>query len=297
MTTAEAVTITEGFTFAVASADGPTVGTHFHSSTGGDFGNPAGIAEVGDFFNERVRGLSEYDLTGLASGPAFVTFEVLDDQGLFPGENDFPFTGDIDIVAYNANNAEDVSDFEAAIIGSIGTFSTSSLVVGNTLSFDISAIYNDALTNGLTSLGIRLQVDDGTDPQGGAWQFNMFRLTTTDDTTGGGGGGAVPEPISMALGLMGLGSDRFGYSSPYRVNPVSSIFYESLLVNPWLIVRGFLCLCTRYETCNTDLPEFWDKACSKMPLAGSSGPVYLVQPVQIAEKQTFSVRSEYPNGR
>src|SRR5690348_4898232 len=69
--------ITQGFTFAVASSSSDrTSGTHFHSSTGGEFGNPAGKAEVGDFGTEEVRGLSEYDLSGLAAGPAFVTFEV-----------------------------------------------------------------------------------------------------------------------------------------------------------------------------------------------------------------------------
>jgi hypothetical protein len=66
---ATAATITNGFTFSVA--DGFTglsgQGTHFHSSTGGDFGNPAGKAEVGGFFgSEEVRGLSEYNLSGLS---------------------------------------------------------------------------------------------------------------------------------------------------------------------------------------------------------------------------------------
>ena len=57
----KAATITEGFTFSVADKYiGPAgVGTHFHSSTGGEFGNPAGKAEVGSFFEEEVRGLSE----------------------------------------------------------------------------------------------------------------------------------------------------------------------------------------------------------------------------------------------
>ena len=48
----KAVTITEGFTFTVASSSNPSIGTHFHSSTGGDFGNPAGKAE-GGFLRKR----------------------------------------------------------------------------------------------------------------------------------------------------------------------------------------------------------------------------------------------------
>ena len=45
----EAVLITNGFTFAVASDGGADqdTGSHFHSNTGGVFGNPAGKAEVG----------------------------------------------------------------------------------------------------------------------------------------------------------------------------------------------------------------------------------------------------------
>ncbi len=200
----DAVTITDGFTFSVASDFGPNTGTHFHSSTGGDFGNPAGIAEVGEYFTERVRGLSEYNLAGLVAGPAFVTFDVLDNKGLFFQENDFPFIGNINIVAYTGNQAEDLSDFEAVTIGSVATLSTSSLAVGNVLSFDITTIYNNALTNGLTSLGIRLQVDAATNPQGGALQFNMFRLTSTDDTV-------VPEPMTLSLislGVLGMATRR-----------------------------------------------------------------------------------------
>jgi hypothetical protein len=48
-TAAWASTITSGFTYTVADAytGAPGVGTHFHSNTGGAFGNPAGLAEVG----------------------------------------------------------------------------------------------------------------------------------------------------------------------------------------------------------------------------------------------------------
>jgi hypothetical protein len=40
----QAVTITNGFTYSVASSGDQTVGTHYHSNTGGAFGNPAGKA-------------------------------------------------------------------------------------------------------------------------------------------------------------------------------------------------------------------------------------------------------------
>ena len=198
---AGAAVITDGFTFAVASGSDTSVGTHFHSSTGGEFGNPAGKAEVGRFSSEEVRGLSEYDLTGLASAAsAFVTFEVFSAGGLFSGVNDFPFDGTIQIEAYAGNNLEDIPDYQAASLGIVGTFSTVGLIVGNTLSFDITSIFNDAITNSLTSLGIRLRANPLNDA--GAWVFDTFRLTTDDLTT------RVPEPSVLLLfvaGLAGLG--------------------------------------------------------------------------------------------
>ena len=102
--------ITNGFTFGVASnCSDQTSGDHFHSNTGGAFGNPAGIAEVGNFSCEETRGLSEYDLTGLSSATsAYVTFDTWG-NGLFPGTNDFAFDGTIDIYAYQGNNTENVS--------------------------------------------------------------------------------------------------------------------------------------------------------------------------------------------
>jgi hypothetical protein len=194
-------TITEGFTFAVASGGGaPATGTHFHSSTGGVYGNPAGKAEVGSYSSEEVRGLSEYDLTGLvASASAFVTFRVFDDGGLFGGTNDFPYLGNINVEAYAGNNSEDISDYQAASIGAVGTFSTAGLVVGNTVSLDITSIFNAALANGDTSLGIRLMIASA--PNGGAYTFDTFRLTSDDQTTPQ----ATPIPAALPLFATGLG--------------------------------------------------------------------------------------------
>ena len=197
--------ITPGFTFSSASdcvggVGSAITGSHFHSSTGGDFGNPAGLAEVGEFGGddcEEVRGLSEYDLAGLVTGPAFVTFTVFQAGGLFPGSNDFPWDGTIEIDAYTGNNLEDVSDFEAASTGIVSSFTTTGLFVGNTLSFNITSIFDAAIGNGDAALGIRLAAI--TDPEAGAWGFNDFRLTSTDMTTN------VPVPATLVLLAMGFG--------------------------------------------------------------------------------------------
>lgn len=196
-----AQTITNGFTFSVASSGGDnSTGTHYHSSTGGDFGNPAGKAEVGRFSTEEVRGLSEYNLTGLMnSATAFVTFEVFNDGGLFSGVNDTPFTGNISVFAYQGNNAEDISDYQAASLGLVGNFAVGPGVnVGDTFSFDIASFYNAAITGGQTSLGIRLQaVPLNTTSQ--AWTFENFRLTVDNQTN------AVPEPGTWLMLILGFG--------------------------------------------------------------------------------------------
>jgi hypothetical protein len=196
---AQAATLTNGFTFSVASGSNTNIGNHFHSSTGGQFGNPAGKAEVGNFYSEEVRGLSEYNITGLGTATsAFVTFDVFNNAGLFYGANDFPFTGDIEVIAYQGNNLENISDYQALSIGTVGTFNTTNLGVEDTLSFDLTSIFNNALTNGSSSLGIRLQ--SVTNPQGGAWTFDNFRLTTDNQSTQD-----VPEPITGLVLAAGMG--------------------------------------------------------------------------------------------
>ncbi len=200
---ANAAVITDGFTYSVASGSDQSAGYHYHSSTGGDFGNPAGKAEVGNFASEEVRGLSEYDLAGLSTASsAFVTFDVFG-NGLFSGVNDFAFDGTIDITVFEGNNAENISDYQAPTTDTVGSFSTAGISIGDIFSFDITDIFNDALDLGWASLGIRLSTEDTTNG-GGAWVFDDFRLTTTNDST-------VPETsiiALMGLGLAGLGFTR-----------------------------------------------------------------------------------------
>ena len=205
---AQAALITSGFTFAVASGGSLATGTHFHSNTGGSFGNPAGKAEVGRYSSEEVRGLSEYNLTGLSSAAsAFVTFDIFRAGGLFAGVNGTPFTGSVIVDAYAGNNTEDISDYQAVSIGSIGTFNVQSgvNVVGDIFSFNITSLYNSIVAGSGTSLGIRLResTSNADFVLSKAWTFQNFRLTTDDQCTGAGCG-TVPEPTSLALVALGM---------------------------------------------------------------------------------------------
>lgn len=207
---ADSAVITNGFTYSVSDAyvGLPNTGTHFHSNTGGAFGNPAGKAEVGGFFGtEVVRGLSEYNLGGIASsGPAFVTFNVYRSAGLF-GQLGGAFL--IDVYAYKGNNAENLSDYEATATAMIGTFSTAGLAAGDIVSLDVDSALDSAISLGDSSFGIRLQAQGARDPDGLTFTFDGFRLTTDNQCTGSAC--QAPEPSSLllaALGIIGIGLSR-----------------------------------------------------------------------------------------
>jgi hypothetical protein len=201
-----ASTITPGFTFSVATAVGGSTGTHFHSNTGGAFGNPAGKAEVGQFGGagaggENVAGLSEYNLAGLSGASnAFVTFDVFSLGGLF-GQSSYQ--GNINVFAYQGNNLKDISDFQAPAIGTVGTFSTIGLTVSDTLSLDITSIFNSAITANSSSLGIRLLASTAN---GTAITFDNFRLTSESESTVGVPGPIVGAGLPALPALLALGA-------------------------------------------------------------------------------------------
>jgi hypothetical protein len=116
----QAAVITNGLTFSIACGNFlpgcPELGSHYHSSTGGDFGSPPGKAEVGGygFTIEEIRGLSEFKVIGMSAvSSATLTFHVFRQGGLFnedpiesPANNGTPFTGTILVDAYVGNNLE-----------------------------------------------------------------------------------------------------------------------------------------------------------------------------------------------
>ena len=104
------------------------------------------------------------------------------------------------MLAYTGNNTENISDYQAPSLGVVGSFSTAGLALGDILSFDITSRFNTAITNGVTSLGIRLAAVPLGASNTGALTFDDFRLTTDDQTTAG----VVPEPGTIALVGTGL---------------------------------------------------------------------------------------------
>ena len=164
----------------MASATGDlwpaTAGDHFHSDDGGSFGNPPDLAETGGFSGmgalEEVRGLAEFDLSGQGAASAVtLEFTVLQLGGLF-GQG--PGVFDVDVLTYDGNNAEDISDFTAPVTDNLGTFNTAGLQVDDVFSFDITDAYNAAVTGSVPALGVRLQAS--TDPDNDAFIFGEFEL-------------------------------------------------------------------------------------------------------------------------
>jgi hypothetical protein len=221
-----AVITTNGLTFTSAN-DGPdpidgaaTPGAHLHSSNIAPFGlsGQAGKAEVGrkpvSGPDEEARGISEFSLSGLpvlsAGETATLLFNVSNVGGLFLGQNDTPFDGTITISAFQGNNLEDISDFEIAAYGQVGSFAATAagLLLGATLTFDATALYNTAALGGFAAFGVRLAADPL--PGSGGWAFDSFRLvTSTIDPLPPPPPGPVlvPEPFGIALfgtGLLGL---------------------------------------------------------------------------------------------
>jgi hypothetical protein len=131
------------------------------------FGAGAGPVVGGD---TELRGVAEFDLAGLSPVQQTVlSFRHIGGSGLLR----------IAVVAYEGNNQVDVSDFNAGSIAPLGTFFTSN-VFGAVESFDITTVFNDAISNGLASLGIRLERVPGSEIGGVVFrQYDSLQIAVT----------------------------------------------------------------------------------------------------------------------
>ena len=226
---ADGVLIINGATSTVANGftNSHGGGSHFHSVTDPNVlptTNPGlsipGAAEVGGFFgDEEVQGVSEFTLQAGNADLILLLFDVRDNSdididhpisGLFGQE---PLDGIVDVYTYDADHVESVSDFvsladrptEAPLV----SIEVATLLAGDTISVNITPIYNMLVDNDEEALGVRLlsRVPNPTaTPQeqldaleeAGAITFENFRLELTNPV-------GVPEPSPLLfLGLVCL---------------------------------------------------------------------------------------------
>jgi hypothetical protein len=186
---ATVVTTTQTASINDYSFDRSPAGFHYHVDVG------QGVA-VNYFDNERGKGFAEFDLSGLSTGPAVLSFKVSsfsDNFTNFPHAYFFP----IRIYAYVGDNMVELNDYLTPTIGQVGTFASMGLEIGDQLSFDVTGFLADVMETGATSIGFLFQSDNLVGPPS-AIRFGDLALT-------------VPEPSSialLALGLMGLGIAR-----------------------------------------------------------------------------------------
>jgi hypothetical protein len=211
---AEATVINEGAAYAIAdnfvdhegTAGAPGEGSHFHASNVLPVDPTdstiiaADVAEVGGLTDESIRGMVEFDLSGRPMAELVTLhFDVanLSEMGLSsdPVGGLFgqpKYVGGIDVVAYEGDGQEELSDYQAAPVASVGSFQTGDLSADDTTSFDITGIYNEQIEGGGSWLGIRLQVSEPDGIPDSAISFDNFRLAI------------VPEPSTLVLASLAL---------------------------------------------------------------------------------------------
>jgi len=217
---AAGVVVIDGKTATVANGftGNHPAGSHFHSVTDHSVVSPSNpaltihsVAEVGGFFgDEELQGISEFELLGEAVS-AFLLFDVRDmtaDVSFEPIDGLYgqgPLNGIVDVYPYEADHVEHVSDFVpeqdrptdpplwSMLVG------TGLIQAGDTLTTDITTIYNDFVIADEHALGIRLMTRDA-DKDAGAITFDNFQLHVTLREPQ-----AVPEPSpTLLLSVAGL---------------------------------------------------------------------------------------------
>lgn len=147
--TVHAAPIAAQVTYGIASGTFPgSTGTHSHSST---------FAEVGRFeSSEEVRGGAEFSLATLTAPvtSATLSFARHTVNGCC---NQASGAWTVLIESFVADGFGSLSDYSVGTSGTIGTFTTSSVNVGDVLTFDITSLLNSAIDNNNLYFGVRLR--------------------------------------------------------------------------------------------------------------------------------------------
>ncbi|BDS05963.1 hypothetical protein NT6N_10030 [Oceaniferula spumae] len=181
---AEAVVLSSAFERELRSAGNNT-------GTGATQG--IGSMRIGDELgngSRDARGVTEFIITGqTTTTSAMLQF---DQTGILLGG-----AFNIVIEAYQANGTvEVVADYSRTSTGTVATFSSDDYNFNDTgISFDVTSIYNAAITNGDDAIGFRFRLEDESPTTQQVVTYSNSKLNVT----------TVPEPSSILCVTLGAG--------------------------------------------------------------------------------------------
>lgn len=188
----QAEVVVEGNEFTVADGfwGGAHSGTHWHSNNAATApAVPGEWMEVGGFFgDEECRGFAEFnigqfDADSLICAEVSITILDLFALGLSPEADGIdglygqgPSVETLTVEIYEGNNSEDLTDYTATAIATVGSIDVTAQAADDVLTFTVTNALQTLLTSGASALGVRVRQTTG-DNDSKAITFGESALT------------------------------------------------------------------------------------------------------------------------